>query len=185
MQAFTLLPFQNLSSERLLLRKLTPNDVNEMFAIRSNEDVMKYIPRPLCKTKEEVLELITLMQNKLETNEACNWAITLKNDDKLIGFIGHYNIKWEHFRSEIGYMLAPKYHGKGIATESTKLLVDFGFNQMKMHSLEAIIDPANVASARVLEKNGFVKEAHLKENGFYNGKFLDTIIYSLIKKAEQ
>lgn len=182
MKQFSFLPFQNLSSERLLLRQLTPDDVNEMFAIRSNEDVMKYIPRPLCKTQEEVLELMALMQNKLETNEGCNWGITLKGNDKLVGFIGHYNIKWEHFRSEIGYMLSPEHHGKGLATEALKLLVNFGFNQMNMHSLEGIIDPDNIASARVLEKNGFVKEAHLKENGFFNGRFLDTVIYSLLRK---
>jgi [ribosomal protein S5]-alanine N-acetyltransferase len=184
MENFSFLPFQNLESERLLLRQITPDDVNEMFAIRSNEEVMKYIPRPLCKTPQDVLELIAMMQTKLETNEGCNWGITLKGNDKLVGFIGHYNIKWEHFRSEIGYMLTPAYHSKGIATEAIKLLIDFGFNQMNMHSLEAILDPENIASARVLEKNGFVKEAHLKENGFFNGRFLDMAIYSLLKKAE-
>jgi [ribosomal protein S5]-alanine N-acetyltransferase len=79
-------------------------------------------------------------------------------------------------------MILPEYNGQGITTEAIKLLVDYGFNQMNMHSIEGIIDPANVASARVLEKNGFVKEAHLIENEFYDGKFLDTAIYSLVKR---
>jgi [ribosomal protein S5]-alanine N-acetyltransferase len=182
MENFSFLPFQNLESERLLLRRITAADVNEIFAMRSNIEVMKYIPRPLCKTLDEAMDVINMLQNKLETNEGANWGITLKGNNKVIGFIGHYRIRWEHFRSEIGYMILPEYNGQGITTEAIKLLVDYGFNKMKMHSLEGIIDPENVASARVLEKNGFVKEAHLTENEFYDGKFLDTVIYSLVKK---
>ncbi len=182
MSQFSFLPFQNLESERLLLRQITNDDVQEAFELRSNPDIMKYIPRPLVTSHDEALEHIKMIQSKIETNEGINWAITLKGNPKLLGIIGHYRIKWEHFRSEIGYMLLPECSGKGIATEAIQLVVDYGFNQMNMHSLEAIIDPSNVASARVLEKNGFVKEAHLIENEFFNGKFLDTVIYSLLKK---
>lgn len=182
MPNFSFLPFQNLESARLLLRQITPEDVNEIFALRSNAETMKFIPRPLCKTNEEALEHIKILQDKLEKNEGINWAITLKGNPKLIGIIGHYRIRWEHFRSEIGYMLLPEYHGKGITTEAIKLMIGYGFTQMNMHSLEGIIDPANTASAKVLEKNGFVKEAHFKENEFYDGKFLDAVIYSLVNR---
>jgi ribosomal-protein-alanine N-acetyltransferase len=82
-------------------------------------------------------------------------------------------------------MLLPEYHGKGIVTEAIQLMIDYGFEQMNMHSLEGIIDPANTASARVLEKNGFIKEAHFKENEYYDGKFLDTGVYSLVKKESR
>ena len=180
MENFSFLPFKNLESERLFLRQITIDDINEIFELRSNKNVMKYIPRPLCNTHEEVMEHIKMIQQKIELNEGINWAITLKNDNKLIGYIGHYRIKWEHFRSEIGYMLLPQYNVMGIATEAIKIAVEYGFNDMKMHSLEGVIDPENAASARVLEKNGFIKEAHFKENEFFNGKFIDSVIYSLI-----
>ena len=182
MSNFLFLPFQNLESEKLVLRQIKNSDVDEVFELRSNPEVMKYIPRPLVKTNEEASSHIKMIQDKIETNEGINWAVTLRGNDKLIGIVGHYRIKWEHFRSEIGYMLLPDYHGKGIISEVVGILVDYGFNKMKMHSLEAIIDPANHASAKVLEKNGFVKEAHLLENEFFEGKFLDTIIYSIINK---
>ncbi|GAQ49897.1 putative ribosomal-protein-amino-adic N-acetyltransferase (fragment) [Flavobacterium psychrophilum] len=143
---------------------------------------MKYIPRPLITTIDEAMGHVKMIQDKIETNEGINWAITLKGNPKMIGIIGHYRIKWEHFRSEIGYMLLPEYHGKGIVTQAIQLIVSYGFDEMKMHSLEAIIDPKNTASAKVLEKNNFVKEAHLLQNEFYDGKFLDTVIYSLLKK---
>lgn len=176
------LPFQNLESDRLVLRRLTPEDVQEVYELRSNPETMKYIPRPLVTNLEEAMEHITMINDKIDSGEGINWAITLKPSNKLLGIIGHYRIKWEHYRSEIGYMLLPEAHGKGIATEAIQLICTYGFNHMKMHSLEGIIDPENSASARVLEKNGFVQEAHFKENEFYNGRFLDSAIYSKLKE---
>ncbi|MFV5699224.1 GNAT family N-acetyltransferase [Flavobacterium sp. ZT3R17] len=175
-------PFPILETKRLLLRRVDANDVNEIFALRSNPETMKYIPRPLLKTKEDALEHIAMIDAKIENNEGINWGITLKNDPKLIGIIGHYRIKPEHFRAEIGYMLLPEFNGKGIIPEAVKEVVDYGFNVIKLHSIEAIIDPENFGSEKVLQKNGFIKEAHLKENEFYDGRFLDTVIYSLLNK---
>ena len=175
-------PFPNLETERLLLRRVDNNDVNEIFALRSDPETMKYIPRPLVKTTEEALEHIATIDSKIDTNEGINWAITLKGNPKLIGIIGHYRIKPEHFRAEIGYILLPEYSGKGIITEAIQEVVQYGFEIMKLHSIEAIIDPENHGSAKVLEKNNFVKEAHLKENEFYDGRFLDTVIYSILNK---
>lgn len=175
-------PFPILESNRLLFRRVDKNDVNEMFALRSNPETMKYVPRPLTKTTEEALEHIALIESKIVNNEGINWAITLKGNPKLIGIIGFYRTKPEHYRSEIGYMLLPEFNGQGIVTEAVARLIEYGFNDMKLHSIEAIIDPDNIASAKVLEKNNFIKEAHLKENEFYDGRFLDTVIYSLLNK---
>ena len=176
------LPFHNLETDRLLLRRVVIDDVNEIFALRSDKEVMKYIPRPLVKTNEEALAHIAMIDEKIDSNEGINWAITLKGNPKLIGIIGHYRIKPEHFRAEIGYMLLPEYQGKGIITEAIKEVVNYGFKVMKLHSIEAIIDPENFGSEKVLQKNGFVKEAHLKENEYYEGKFLDTVIYSILNQ---
>ncbi|MFH6971445.1 GNAT family N-acetyltransferase [Flavobacterium petrolei] len=175
-------PFPNLETERLLLRRVDANDINEIFALRSNPETMKYIPRPLVKTDEDALEHIAMIDSKIDSNEGINWAITLKDNPKLIGVIGHYRIKPENYRAELGYMLLPEYHGKGIVSEAVKEAVKYGFQMMKLNSLEAIIDPENHASAKVLEKNGFVKEAHLKEYEFFEGRFLDTVIYSILNK---
>ncbi|MFV8366324.1 GNAT family N-acetyltransferase [Flavobacterium sp. XS1P27] len=175
-------PFPNLETERLLLRRVDSNDIKEIFALRSNPETMKYIPRPLVKTDEDALEHIAMIDSKIDSNEGINWAITLKDNSKLIGIIGHYRIKPEHYRAELGYMLLPEYHGKGIVSEAVREAVKYGFNNMNLHSIEAIIDPDNHASAKVLEKNGFVKEAHLKEYEFFEGRFLDTVIYSILNK---
>ncbi len=175
-------PFQNLETERLYLRRVVKEDVNEIFALRSDQEVMKYIPRPLVKTEEDALAHIAMIDEKINSNEGINWAITLKGNPKLIGIIGHYRIRPEHYRAEIGYMLLPEYQGKGIISEAIKEVVNYGFNVIKLHSIEAIIAPENLASEKVLQKNGFVKEAHLKENEYYEGQFLDTVIYSILNQ---
>jgi ribosomal-protein-alanine N-acetyltransferase len=175
-------PFPNLETERLLLRRVDKNDVNEIFELRSNVETMKYIPRPIVKSIEEALEHIGNIDEKIEANEGINWAITLKEDSILIGIIGHYRIKPEHFRAEIGYMLLPEYNGKGIISEAVNEVVNYGFNTLNLHSIEAIISPENLASEKVLQKSGFVKEAHFKENEYFEGRFIDTVIYSKVNK---
>lgn len=184
MLEFNFTPFPILETERLLLRRVDNKDVNEVFSMRSNAETMKYIPRPLVTNNEEALAHIALLDSGLEKNEAINWAITFKGENKLLGIIGFYRTKFEDYRSEIGYMLLSENHGKGIASEAVKRALDYGFNKMNLHSIEAIIDPRNKESERVLLKNGFVKEGHIKENTFFNGEFLDSVIYSKIKKAD-
>lgn len=175
-------PFPDITTNRLILRRLSVNDVNEVFALRSNEECMKYIPRPICKNTDEALEHINLINTNIDENIGINWAITLKGYEKLIGIIGHYKISCENFRSEIGYMILPEYQNKGYVTEAVKAMLEYGFNQLNLNSIEAIIDPNNIASEKVLQKNGFKKEAHLTENQFYNGRYLDTVIYSILKR---
>ena len=91
----------------------------------------------------------------------------------------------EHFRAEIGYMLDPQWQGKGLMQEVMDKLLDYGFSTLGLHSVEANVNPGNIASIRLLERNNFVREAYFRENYFYDGKFLDTLIYSkLATRAE-
>lgn len=175
-------PFQNLETERLLLRRIDNNDAEEILALRGNPQTMKYIPRPLAKTKEDALEHIAMIEEKIINNTGINWGITIKGESKIIGIIGHYRISVENHRAEIGYMAFPEFNGKGYMSEAIKAVVTYGFEQLNLHSIEAIIDPENIASERVLQKNGFVKEAHILENELWEGKFWDTVIYSLLRK---
>lgn len=182
MLKFNFTPFPIIETERLLLKRITNDDVNEVFELRSNPETMKYIPRPLVKTTADALEHIAMIEEKIVTNVGINWGITLKGDPKLIGIIGYYRMQPENYRAEIGYMLSPEFHGRGIIPEAVNRLIRYGFDDLKLHSIEAVIDPENFASEKVLQKCGFVKEAHLKEAEFYEGVFLDKVIYSLLDK---
>ena len=175
-------PFPVLATERLVLRRAAASDVKEIFALRSDISIMKYIPRPLVTNLDEALEHINNIDAKIESKEGINWGITLKGDDTLIGIIGFYRINAENYRAEIGYILHPSQSGKGLISEAVKKLVTYGFNTMNLHSIEAVIAPENVASAKVLEKNGFVQEGLFKENQYFEGRFLDSAVYSLLGK---
>ncbi|MDB5247728.1 MAG: family N-acetyltransferase [Segetibacter sp.] len=116
----------------------------------------------------------------MKNNESIIWAITQKGDTKLIGMICFWNIIKEHYRAEIGYSLLYDFQGKGIMQEAMSAIIKYGFEKMNLHSIEANVNPANESSIKLLERNDFIKEAYFKENYFYDGKFLDTAIYSLL-----
>ena len=175
-------PFKNLETDRLLLRRLAATDVNEVMELRGNPETMKYVPRPLVTNAEEAMKHINMIEENIVNNIGINWGITLKGNPNLIGIIGHYRIQPENHRSEIGYMILPQFNGQGIVTEALKKVLAYGFDDLQMHSIEAVIDPGNIASERVLQKSGFVKEAHLTENEYFNGTFYDSVIYSLLKR---
>jgi len=177
---FSTFPF--IETERLILDEVNDGDVKEVFELRSNPETMKYIPRPLVKSHEDALEHIKMIKEKIENNTGINWAIRLKDNSKLLGIIGFYRLQPENYRAEIGYMILPEFHGKGLVPEAVTRLIKFGFEDLRLHSIEAVIDPENYASEKVLQKCGFTKEAHLKEAEFYEGKFLDKVIYSLLER---
>ena len=173
-------PFPLITTERLLLRQVNNNDVDEIFFLRSNERVMKFLDRTPAKTINDASDFIQKITEQEKNNEAITWAITIKGETKLIGTICFWKILKEHYRAEIGYQLHPEHWGKGIMQEAITEVLNYGFKIMNLHSIEANVNPGNKASIRLLEKNNFTREAYFKENYFYDEKFLDTAIYSLL-----
>ena len=176
-------PFPEIKTERLLLRKMTDADATEIQFLRSDDRVMKYIDREKTKTVEEAREFIQKINGNIDNNESIMWAIAFQdNPDTLIGNICFWRIINQHYRSEIGYTLHPDFWNNGIMKEALLAAIDFGFKAMKLHSIEAHINPDNTASGKVLEKTGFVREAYFKEDFFFRGKFIDSAVYSLLAK---
>ncbi|MFY7965284.1 MAG: GNAT family N-acetyltransferase [Chitinophagaceae bacterium] len=172
--------FPIIETKRLLLRQMNSNDVQDLFAFRSNEEAMKYISRPIAKTIDDALGVINLMQELYKNEKAINWGICYKQTNTIIGTIAYMNIDTQNFRAEIGYMLHPDYHRKGIMQEAIETLINFGFEEMQLHSIYANIHPNNEASKGLLLKNSFIQEAHFREHFFYEGKFLDSLVFGLL-----
>ncbi len=180
MEPFNFKPFPELQTERLLLRQLVEQDENKIFQLRSDENIAKYLTRPLCKSMNEARAFIQKINKGIENNEWLYWALCLKNNLSLIGTICLWNISWEHERTEVGFELLPDFQKKGYMQEALTKVVDFVFNTIKFHSIEGVVNPNNQSSIHILEKNHFVREGYFRENVFYNGKFLDTAVYSLL-----
>ncbi|CAN5303769.1 GNAT family N-acetyltransferase [soil metagenome] len=173
-------PFPNLQTGRLVLRKVSMDDAEALFELRTNDDAMKYIN----KTKpQSIAEVYELLEKMTDVSARIQWAVTLKQEPKLIGTIGYHIIDRVHYRAEIGYMLHPAHWNKGLMSEAISSVIDFGFKQMGLHSIEARINPENMQSGNILKKHAFIKEGYFKESYFYNDAFYDSEIYSLLGNA--
>lgn len=173
--------FPTLETERLILRAHTIADAKALFELRSNEEVMRYINKENPKNIEETEAKIKSIQDGFEDKTSIVWAIAFKETPNfMIGEIGYYRTDFANYRAEIGYMLHADFWRKGLISEALKKVVTFGFQEMKLHSISANINPDNNASRQILLKHGFVKEASFKENYYFRGVFLDSEIYGLI-----
>lgn len=87
-----------------------------------------------------------------------------------------------HYKAEIGYELTPEYWRKGFMTEAIQKILEYGFNALGLNRIEALVEPENVNSRRILEKIGLKDEGTLKEYLYWKNQFVDTVVYALIKK---
>jgi [ribosomal protein S5]-alanine N-acetyltransferase len=181
MLTLTLAPFSPLSTPRLLLRQPALTDVPALFGIRSDARVMRYIGRPPMSDPAEAEQLVAAFTTSFERNEGIVWAICKHEaPDRLIGTIGFWKMDKANHRTEIGYLLGADWWRQGIMDEAMTAVLEYGFKTLGFHSVEANTDPENEASGGILEKHGFVQEAYFRENFYFEGRFLDSRIYSKI-----
>ena len=174
--------FPLLKSDRLLFRNFKDSDITPFYTLRTHEDVLNYMDTSplenLQASEKMILENHTMFQNK----QGISWAITDAKQHSFLGYFLLWNVNQKHARAEIGYALLPEYWGKGYMKETFNSMLPFAFKTLKLHRLEANINPNNKRSERLLIASGFEKEAHFKEHYLFNGKFLDSVIYSLLEK---
>lgn len=176
-----LTPFPELHTKRFVLRQLRQADAAALLEQRSDPRIMRYLDREPDTTIKQTTTLIELIAQNAADNLGVTWGIVRPTaTQELLGTIGLWRIMAEHHRAEVGYGLHPDYWQQGIMSEALAAVLDFGFQQLKLHSVEANVNPHNTASRRLLEKHGFVQEAHFRQNYFFRGQFLDSVIYSLL-----
>lgn len=169
-----------LHSTRLLLRPFRIDDAEALFQLRSDPEQMLYLDREPMQTAGEAAEMIARIQNDELNGAGYNWALTEKPDSGMIGYAGIWRIDHKNSRGEVGYMLHKTCQGNGLMTEALVTVLKFAFAKAELHSIEANVNPANARSIRLLERCGFVREAYFRENYNFQGKFLDTAVYSLL-----
>ena len=168
-------PFPVLKTERLILRQLLITDDTEIFALRSDEQVNKYLNRQPSKTIEDAQAFIRAINENAIRNDSIYWAITLEG--KLIGTICLFDFSNDHSNAEIGYELLPFYQRQGLMQEAILKVLEFGFEHIGLQFITAITDPENEHSTRLLEKFNFKKQ--LKAGDDFDKT---VIVYKLSKK---
>lgn len=182
MMNLNLKQFPILETERLQLRCLIDNDAKALFRLRSDEKVMRFMDRPPFTSEDQAIEVIRKDHAGFDAGDNINWAISFKTAPEMIGYVGFWRLFKEHYRAEVGYALSPDFWGTGIMNEALVKIIEFAFKSCQFHSIEGNVSPSNLASIHLLEKVGFRREAHFRENFFFNGKFLDSYIYSLLER---
>lgn len=170
-----------LETERLLLRKITLDDVEDIFFYGSNEEVSKYVTWDTHRTLTDAKEFVQFVLNQYENNKVSPWGIEYKGNGRLIGTIDFVSWQPKHNSAEIGYVISPDYWGKGIATEAAKKVIEFGFEQMDLVRIQARCFIKNIGSSRVMEKAGMSYEGILRKVAFVKGEHHDLKVYSILK----
>ncbi|GIO27279.1 GNAT family N-acetyltransferase [Ornithinibacillus bavariensis] len=174
--------FPVIETKRLVLRQITKEDANDILRYLSDEEVMKYYGLNPFKSINDALDEISWYQSIQNNKTGMRWGITLKEQGAVIGSCGFHNGVSQHFRTEIGFELSKDHWGKGIAFEAVEAIISHGYQHMNFQRIEALIEPPNQASQKLVEKLGFVREGLLRSYEFTDGKFDDLYVYSLLKQ---
>lgn len=170
-----------LTTPRLLLRPLDDSDAAAVFAVFSSREVMRYWSSPPLDQIEQAQTMLHAIQAGYQSGEFLQLGLERRSDAALMGTCTLFHCHSASRRAEIGYALGRPYWGAGYMHEALTALVDYAFNTLNLHRLEADIDPRNAASARTLERLGFQREGHLRERWIVDGEISDTIWYGLLE----
>lgn len=149
--------FSILTTERLTLRQLSIDDQQDIFDLRSNPDVNKYLDRKPCNTKEEAINFIDKVNENIEKNASLYWAITLTDTKAFVGTICLFDFSGEKNSCEIGYELMRKFQGQGIMNEALQVVIDYVFQSLGFKKILAFTHFENLNSTKLLTKFNFVK----------------------------
>jgi RimJ/RimL family protein N-acetyltransferase len=169
-----------LETERLVLREFVADDVAAVHEYASDPEVSRFMtwgPNTFEATREFVATVIA----RPADGDEFGFAITLRDSGRLIGSVGIGIWSNEHRRGELGYVLHRAYWSQGFATEATRRIVRYGFDEMDLHRIEATCHPDNRGSVRVLEKAGFQFEGRLRGHMQARGQWRDSLLYAAIR----
>ena len=170
-----------IETERLLLRKITLNDANDMFDYASDPQVSEYTTWSTHSSIEDSKNFLRSLNKMYKKRELVDWGIVHKAEQKFIGTCGYVGWSMTNSRAEIGYALSRKYWNQGYTSEAVNAIIEFGFREMMLNRIEAKCKVNNIASARVMEKVGMQLEGILRQQLFVKDQYWDLKIYSILR----
>lgn len=172
-----------LETERLILRSMHPMDADDMFDYAGREDVTRYLlwsPHPSPSYTEDYLKYI---QSRYALGDFFDWAVVHRESGKMIGTCGFTKINAENNYGEIGYVINPDFRGMEYAAEAAKRVIEFGFEELGLHRIEARFMKGNEASLRVMEKLGMSFEGYLKDAIYVKGSYRTVGVCAIVGKT--
>ena len=170
-----------ITTPRLVLRWVSEDDVDSLYEIFSDPQVMRYWSTAPLSNREAAADLQREIAEGNESERMFKWGVALRDSNTVIGTATLFNLSLDNGRAELGYAMGRAYWGKGYMNEALKALVSYTFDVMELRRLEADVDPRNAASIRTLERLGFQREGFLRERWHVNGEIQDAIFYGLLR----
>ena len=165
--------FPKLKTERLNLTKLIKSDSEEIYFLRSNAEVCKYLDHPKAKSISDAEEFIEKIDNVIKNNVSILWAIRIIGSTEMVGTICLWNFSEDELSADIGFVLHPVQQRKGIMSEAVKKVLEYGFSDLSLNTIYGEVDPMNIPSIKLMEKYGFKLDT----------KNEDTVIYKLTRTS--
>jgi RimJ/RimL family protein N-acetyltransferase len=171
-------------TQRLELRLFRAEDFADSLAYHSRPDVVRYLYQEP-RTEEDFRAVVAgrvKQRGFAKEGDRVNLAVVPSGVGRVIGEVMLLWTSDEHRQGEIGFMVHPHFHGRGYATEASEPLLRMGFEGLGLHRICGRLDGRNTASARVLEKLGMRREAHLVQNEFVKGEWTDEVVYAVLRE---
>ena len=182
--AHVLEPDLPIPTERLILRAFRPDDVDAVFAMQSRPDVARFLYWD-ARTEPEVREALAkkIASTAIrEEEDVLFLAAELRATGELVGDVVLQWTSRQHLAGEIGFIVHPDHQGRGYATEASWVLLRLAFEELGLHRVVGRVDARNIGSARVLEKLGMRREAHLIENEYVKGEWQSELVYAILAR---
>lgn len=175
--------FPLIKTSEISLRKIEKSDLDDLYSIYSNKNLFKYRPSEAKKNKSTVENMISHFERDFNKRKTIFLGICLNEDlSKIVGVAEIFDFDAKVNMVTIGYTLNEDYFGKGIATKTVKVLLDYLFNTVGVNRVQAYVMPDNIKSKNVLEKNGFTKEGTIRQGAIWTGKgVVDLDLYSFLR----
>jgi ribosomal-protein-alanine N-acetyltransferase len=163
-------PFPVLETDRLILRAVIVEDAIAIFGLRTNKEVNEFIDRKTPNNLSEARAFIDNIAKLEENNKGIFWVIASNSTNELMGTIGLRNFEDEENYAEIGYEISPDYQERGYMSEAFEAVINYGFQNLEIETIEAFTHKNNIASIALLEKQNFVLDPERRDEGFENNR---------------
>jgi [ribosomal protein S5]-alanine N-acetyltransferase len=170
-----------LTTPRLVLRPLREEDAAPLFSMWSDADAMRYFSFPPMTSLEQARERVVRGAKMSSAGVDLICVLTSQATGEVLGDCALFRVDEQCRRAEIGFSLQRRHWGSGYMNEAVSALIAHAFGTAGLRRLEADIDPRNLASARLLERQGFVREGLLRERWMVNGEVSDSALYGLLE----
>ena len=176
------LPTPTLHTARLRLRPFTSADADALYALHSNAFVLRYWDAPPWSERARAERFLATGRQVAQEGSGVRLAVDRGSDTPFLGWCSVTRWDPDHRSASLGYCFDEAAWGRGYATEAARSLLQWAFDQLDLNRVQAHTDTRNAASARVLEKLGFVREGTLRQDCVVNGEVSDSWVYGLLRR---